>query len=342
MEAPQALRTLTDASASTTDLEVLQDCGIPKPPEALPEAAHGGSDMEVADTPPVTHPDEWAPGLRVGLKSLNTRTVNRAIDHADVLRVCLCHNLRSGNDEHRHRHGINDSLSHLNTVMHGARSPEDGVTRAMTMASATGAKLARHDALLAVEIVIKPPTGWDRIGFWREFMKWLETTYGAEAVLSVVVHRDQRQPHAHAIVMPILGGRWVGSVITTGSYGAPRVVQSLLKHMRQTLGIRQDRAPSKTFAEIMTTPVQGLGMKVGYEGRPEVNGYEGRGKNQPSYPVTFRNAYSAQTFMPTEADRALAEPLARALAHMVGEARRHGWVVPPEVLALLVAAGVPI
>ena len=47
------------------------------------------------------NPDDWKSGLRFGLKTLNTNSVKRAETPAEVLPICLRHNLRKDNKLNR-------------------------------------------------------------------------------------------------------------------------------------------------------------------------------------------------------------------------------------------------
>lgn len=68
-----------------------------------------------------------------------------------------------------------------------------------------GSRTVRKNAVLAVEVLLARSPDW--VGDESEWVKrsqaWLEDQFGAENVLSSVVHRDQTTPHLQALTVPI-------------------------------------------------------------------------------------------------------------------------------------------
>ncbi|MEY4765778.1 MAG: Plasmid recombination enzyme [Pseudomonadota bacterium] len=194
-------------------------------------------------------PDAWPEGLRIGIKSLSCKTVKRAVDAADVLRVVLRHNLRQDNADHRHRSRIDAGRTSLNTVLFGSADPELGVKLALDALDRLRLKPpTRTDGVIAFEVVMQPPAGADAQLFWSECLHWLHATY--EVVLSVVVHRDQQRPHAQCVVLAVQEGRLAGRDMQRGEFGVPRLRRAFLAHIRATLGLRPDR-PKRTLSKIV-------------------------------------------------------------------------------------------
>ena len=186
------------------------------------------------------HPDRWGAGLWFAAKSLNTKSVGRAKTPADVLKVCLAHNLRQDNQEHRHRSRIDPSRTHLNYVMRGPASLVEAVAQVAGTMTAMGIVPARADAIVGVEVVAQPPDGADTPDFWRACMEWVDRRY--EHVVSAVVHRDQaRPPHLHVLVLAITGGRFAGNDMTAGKNRFTLQQRDFMAHMRDNLGLRPDR-----------------------------------------------------------------------------------------------------
>lgn len=200
------------------------------------------------------HPDAWGPGLRVRLKTLSVKTVSRAATHADVLPVCLAHNLRSGNEDHRHRSRIDPGRLSLNEAMRGAACPLVAAEVARSVFDELNIVPARRDAIMGIEAVFQPPEGADTPEFWRECLSWVDGRY--EHVLSAVIHRDQVRPHMHVLMLPIEGGKLAGNALTSGAGRFALQKRDFLAHMRDRLGLRPGR-PVKTLAALAVTAGKG-------------------------------------------------------------------------------------
>ena len=203
------------------------------------------------------HPDAWAPGLRLRLKALNTKTVTRAADPGEVLRVCLAHNYRSSNEDHRHRSLIDPSRRHLNTVLRGPACPLVAAELAQTTLDELGIAPARRDTIMAIEAVIQAPEGADTPTFWAECLRWVESRY--QYIVSAVVHRDQRQPHMHALALAVADGKLAGHALTSGVGRFTLQKREFLAHLRDRLGLRPDR-PIKTLTALALST--GTGAKT--------------------------------------------------------------------------------
>lgn len=189
--------------------------------------------------------DEWPEGLNIGFKSLSARSVGRARQASEVVEICASHNLRQSNKGHRHRSRIDPARTPLNSVLVGERSPDAVAAEAAGVLAGLGLSYAdRADAVAAFEVAVQPPSGWDVPEFWRAVLEWVEGRF--EYVISAVVHRDQRRPHAHFLALPVLGGRMAGRDMQRGDFGFPIMVRDFRQHMRAALGLRVDRPDAIT------------------------------------------------------------------------------------------------
>lgn len=84
--------------------------------------------------------------------------------------------------------------------------------------SRIGTRKVRSNAVLAIEVVLTATPDFFRPGFpdsaglydsdrlaafERQAMDWLRRTFGAENLVSAIVHLDESTPHIHAVVVPI-------------------------------------------------------------------------------------------------------------------------------------------
>jgi hypothetical protein len=235
----------------------------------------------------VTSVDDWQPGLRFSVKALNTRSVKRASRPGDVLPVCLAHNLRQGNQDHRHRRRIDPDRSSLNEVWAGPDRLDVAVALVRDTLEALDIEPRRRDAIMGVELVFQPPYGIELHPFWAACMTWAQSRF--EHIVSATVHHDQKRPHMHVLALAISGGRLAGNEMTASPHRPKQRRADFMAFMRQTLGLRPDRKV-KTLGDIAAS--HGKGPKTRAEAekrearmggaRPEVGvGVHGLGGSQP-------------------------------------------------------------
>ena len=192
-----------------------------------------------ADTDNGTNPDAWEPGLHFSGKRLNIKTVRRAADFGEVLPVCLSHNLRTGNEGHRHRSRIDPARTGANEVLRGPACPLVASELVRSVLEELGIVPARADAIAGLELVFQPPDGHDTPAFWSECLHWVDGRY--QHVVSAIVHRDQKRPHLHVIALAVAGGKLAGNDLTAGSNQFPIQRREFLAHIFATLGLRPNR-----------------------------------------------------------------------------------------------------
>ncbi len=205
------------------------------------------------------HPDEWGAGLRMKGKTLSIKTVRRAKSPNDVVPVCLAHNLRQGNAEHRHRIRINSALTPNNEVLRGPQSLAVALEIVESILTELDVVPARCDAIMGLEFVLQPPDGADTPEFWAECLVWAASRY--EHIVSAVVHRDQKRPHMHVLVLAVSGGRLAGHALSAGKNLLVAQRREFMGHMRNTLNLRPDRQVKqvkvKTLADFAVSTGRG-------------------------------------------------------------------------------------
>lgn len=185
------------------------------------------------------HPDAWPPGLHFAGKRLNIRTVTRAAEPGEVLPVCLSHNLRTGNDDHRHRSRIDPARTGANEVLRGPACPLVAAELVRSVLEELGIVPARRDTIMGVELVFQPPDVQDSPAFWSECLRWVAGRY--QHIVSAVVHRDQSRPHMHVITLAVADGRLAGNDLTSGPRQFPIQRVEFMKHVFEALGMRPNR-----------------------------------------------------------------------------------------------------
>jgi hypothetical protein len=201
------------------------------------------------------HTDSWGAGLRFAGKALNVKTVGRASCFAEVLPVCLAHNLREGNEAHRHRSPIDPARRGANEVLSGPESLSVVVELARNAFDELGIVPARADAIAGVELVMQPPDGHDTPAFWAECLRWVDGRY--QHVLSAVVHRDQKRPHLHVIALAVAGGKLAGNALTSGAGRFTIQRREFMLHVFEALGLRPNRRAADPLKALALTTGKG-------------------------------------------------------------------------------------
>lgn len=208
-----------------------------------------------ADTDKTTDTDAWAPGLHFSGKVLNVKSVRRAADFGEVLPVCLSHNLREGNEAHRHRSPVDPARRGLNEVLRGPASLSVAVELVRNVFDELGIAPARADAIPGLELVFQPPEGHDTPAFWSECLRWVDGRY--QHVVSAVVHRDQKRAHLHVIAMAVVGGKLAGHALTAGVNLLQRQRREFMAHIFATLGLRPNRRAADPLKALALTAGKG-------------------------------------------------------------------------------------
>ncbi|MEK6668693.1 MAG: plasmid recombination protein [Pseudomonadota bacterium] len=198
--------------------------------------------------------DDWRPGLRFGVKALNTKTVKRAAAPGDVLPVCLAHNLREGNQDHRHRGRIDPSRTKLNEVWAGPQRLDVAVALVRDTLDSLDIRPKRRDAIMGVELVFQPPYGVELSRFWSACLEWAKGRY--EHIVSATVHHDQKRPHMHVLALAVSGGRLAGNEMTASPNRPKQRRADFMAYMRHALGLRPDRAV-KTLGDLAASTGKG-------------------------------------------------------------------------------------
>lgn len=175
-----------------------------------------------------------------------------------------------------------------------------GPSDAPGVVSAVKKKLAsvpkfRKDAVRAVEVLMTAgPDFFDSAKSERKkwsawlagSMAWLENTWGAENIVSVVLHQDEATPHLQAIVVPVHDGKLRASHWLDGpaklsklqdGYAAATQAQGLIRGERNSLAShtslskfynlanRIEKAVNAVDNEVPSLPVRGILGRISNE-----------------------------------------------------------------------------
>lgn len=166
----------------------------------------------------------------------------------EIWGIAVQHNLREKLP--RRAHHINESASHLNTVLRGAITAAE--LRSTVAARVAGiCRKPRKDAVWAIEVLfsLHPNHSVSEERYFSACVEWIETWCGGrENVISAVIHRDEGAPHCHVLVLPIINGRMQGSKLV----GHPPVLKRRQRDFRERVANAFGLVEWRSSAEILT------------------------------------------------------------------------------------------
>lgn len=132
----------------------------------------------------------------------------------NIITVAARHNKRVIQAEMGATGSIDPTRSYLNETLAGPSTAADVGQLAKDLMAAAGVTRLRKDAVRALEIVFSLPPGHaiDDRAYFTDCAAWAGGYFGGvDNILSVDIHRDEAQHHCHVLMLPLIGGRMVGS-----------------------------------------------------------------------------------------------------------------------------------
>lgn len=124
------------------------------------------------------------------------------------------HNLREIQAENGADYGkLNPTKMHLNERLAGPEkaSEVEELHRQLFKAAGIDQTKLRKDYSQASEHILSLKAGQEERGFFSHMVEFFKRHYGADNILSAIIHRDQEKPHIHILVSPISGGKFQGA-----------------------------------------------------------------------------------------------------------------------------------
>ena len=139
-------------------------------------------------------------------------------------------------------HGhIDASRIALNQTIAGPDTPEAVVALAQSLMGGVGldATKLRKDYTQAIELLFSLPadTPINTEDYFRRCLAWAEQRFSIANILSADIHRDEATPHCHILILPLAGGRYMGSKLLT----RPKLAElrfSFAKEVAAAFGLR--------------------------------------------------------------------------------------------------------
>lgn len=112
---------------------------------------------------------------------------------------------------------IDPARTRLNRVLRGCDTAAGVASAAQTLMHEAGIKTTRKDAVRALEIIfsLPPLSSIDHDRFFNESVQWAGQYFDAP-IISAIIHNDEAAPHCHVLLLPLVGGRMIGSDLMGG------------------------------------------------------------------------------------------------------------------------------
>ncbi len=155
---------------------------------------------------------------------------------------------------------IDPQRMHLNQTLSGPADAAGVGQLAKDLMRSAGVGKLRKDAVKGIECVfsLPPDHNLDDVEYFGDCAKWAGSYFAGTEILTVDIHRDEAAPHCHVLILPLVGGRMVGSDLC----GGPSKLMAMNKQFNQLVAVNYGLSltPTKstrTMAEIFTSPGKG-------------------------------------------------------------------------------------
>jgi hypothetical protein len=140
---------------------------------------------------------------------------------------------------------IDATRSHLNITLMGPSTADEVAQLAKAKMMAVGLTKTRKNAVMGVELVFSLPTDHphDVIAYFTACAKWAGAEFGGlDNIISVDIHRDEAQDHAHVLLIPLFDGRLRGSDAVGNKRKLTELQAKFFKDVAAGFGFSKPRA----------------------------------------------------------------------------------------------------
>jgi Plasmid recombination enzyme len=171
---------------------------------------------------------------------------------ASTIEACARHNLR---DDHKPFASIDPRLTATNQILFGGHTA-NAVENSYREKLAPFGKL-RVNASTAFEVVFSLPfkTKTTKAVFFADCLAWIISTFDERNLLSFVIHNDEAQPHAHALLVGIKDGVVSANKLLGGISNTYRLLEDFFSTVGAKHGISPPQRLSKQQLEQLAVAV---------------------------------------------------------------------------------------
>lgn len=140
---------------------------------------------------------------------------------------------------------IDATRSHLNITLMGPPTPKEVAKLAKAKMTEAGITKERKNGVLGVELVFSLPTHHqlDVIEYFTACAHWAGAAFGGlDNIVSVDIHRDEAQDHAHVLLVPLIDGHLRGSDAVGGKRKLSELQAKFYKDVASGFGFSKPRS----------------------------------------------------------------------------------------------------
>jgi len=140
---------------------------------------------------------------------------------------------------------IDATRSHMNITITGPATPEEVTKLAKAKMTEAGITKERKNGVLGVELVFSLPTNHqvDLVDYFTACAHWVGSAFGGlDNIISVDIHRDEAQDHAHVLLVPLIDGRLRGSDAIGGKRDMSELQAKFYKEVASGFGFDKPRS----------------------------------------------------------------------------------------------------
>lgn len=160
----------------------------------------------------------------------------------------LKHNKRTLQAERGANGNIDATKSHLNYSLTGSDTAEQIALHAKVQMVKAGIDKPRINQVMGIEAIFSLPIDrhdQDTKQFFSDCFEWVKQTFAGE-LLSFDVHLDESNPHAHAVILPLIDGKMQGSDMMGGRGNLMRLINKFHADVARHHGL--SRSESKRIS----------------------------------------------------------------------------------------------
>lgn len=151
---------------------------------------------------------------------------------------------------------IDATRSHRNITLMGPSTADEVAQLAKAKIMAAGIIKARKNAVMGVELVFSLPTDHphDVIAYFTACAQWAGAEFGGlDNIVSVDIHRDEAQDHAHVLLVPLFDGRLRGSDAVGNKRKLSELQAKFFKDVAAAFGFSKPRARLSAHTKAQAT-----------------------------------------------------------------------------------------
>lgn len=151
---------------------------------------------------------------------------------------------------------IDATRSHLNITLMGPSTADEVAQFARAKIMAAGITKTRKNAVMGVELVFSLPTGHphDVTAYFTACAQWAGAEFGGlDNIVSVDIHRDEAQEHAHVLLVPLQGRSLQGSDMVGNKKKLTELQAKFFKEVAAGFGFSKPRARLSGIDKAKTT-----------------------------------------------------------------------------------------